>query len=190
MKYYGRILSLLVILLTAGTMSLSAQRGMRGMRTDTSRIRRPEMGMMQRTDSLRRGMLGRDEMRMRIHDMPFHRFPMYGMPRPFRYGSGPGQGMRGPAPGMRFHRMNDFHRMHRGYPSIRGPEEIPGLTDDQRNKIEELQQKQRSEMQKFREDMQNKIREMRDSHRSKLMDLLTDEQKKWFDENNPRPTVK
>lgn len=174
-------------MLVAGTLSLSAQRGMRGMRTDTSRIRRPDLGMMQRTDSLRRGMLGRDDMRMRMHDMPFHRFPRYGMSRPFRYGIGPAPGMRGHAPGMRFRGMDEFPRMRRGFSGIRAPEEIPGLTDDQRKKIEELQQQQRTEMQKLRDEMQNNISEMRDSHRSKLMDILTDEQKKWFDDHSPKP---
>lgn len=45
-------------------------------------------------------------------------------------------------------------------------------------------------MQRFREEMQGKMKEMRESYRNKVMNLLNDEQKKWFEENTPKPLDK
>jgi Spy/CpxP family protein refolding chaperone len=80
----------------------------------------------------------------------------------------PGMGMRQGAPG-------------------RIMENIPNLTEKQKKEIAGLRQKQQDEMQKFRDELQEKMKEMRESHRNKVMNLLNDEQKKWFEENTPKP---
>jgi hypothetical protein len=180
MKYFGKITITLFVLLAAGSLSLSAQRGMRGMRADTSRMKRPVMEqmhrIMQENDSVKMGMMGRDMMRMRMHVMRPPMFPMHDM--------------WGPAPGMRYRGMYDLPGMRHGLPGMRAMDNIPNLTDSQKKEIEDMMQKQQSEMQKFRNEMQEKMKEMRESHRSKLIDLLTDEQKKWFDENSSKPQDK
>jgi len=186
----------LLILLAAGSFSLSAQRGMRGMRSDTARMKRPVIEqmqmnrMMQRTDSIHDRMMGRDMMRIRMHDMRSHMFPMRDMRRPFRSGMQPGRDIWRPAPGMRYRGMDALPGMRRGVPGMRAMGNIPDLTDKQKKEVEELRQKHQNEMQEFRTDMQEKMKAMRDSHRSKLMDLLTDEQKKWFEDNSPKPPDK
>lgn len=190
MKYLVKIVIIPLVLLTAGSLSLVAQRGIRGVRPDSSRLRKPALEMMKRTDSVRPGMTDRDFWRMRMRAMPPYRLPMHGMHRSFRYYRRPGAYFWGPAPGMRFRGMDDFPSMRRNMPGIRALNNIPGLTDDQKRKIDELLQQQRSEMQKLREDMNDEIKELRGSHRSKLRDLLTDEQKEWFDKNSPQPLEK
>jgi Spy/CpxP family protein refolding chaperone len=72
----------------------------------------------------------------------------------------------------------------------RAVENIPNLTEKQKKDIEGLRQKQQDEMQKFRLEMQGKMKEMRESYRNKVMNLLNDEQKKWFEENTPKPLNK
>jgi glycosyltransferase involved in cell wall biosynthesis len=60
---------------------------------------------------------------------------------------------------------------------------IPDLTEKQKKEIAGLRQKQQDEMKKQREEMSAKIKNLRESHRAKIMNLLTDEQKKWLEEN-------
>lgn len=137
MKNSGKIAGMLLMLFIAGNLSLNAQRGMRGMRSDTARMN--NMG----------------------------RSAMGPAARQFQ-----GRGMQQAAPGMRI------------------MENIPNLTDKQKKDIAELRQKQQDEMQKLREGMQVKVNDLRESHRTKVMNLLTDEQKKWVDENTPKPLNK
>ena len=190
MKYLVKILIIPLILLTAGTLTMSGQRGMRGARPDTSRLRRYAPEMIKRTDSLRFGMMNRDFLRMHMRNMPQYRYPRYGMNRSFRNERRPGAYFGDRAPGMRFRGIDEFPYMWRSRPGFRAIGDIQGLTEDQKKKMEQLMQQQQTEMQKQYEDMQDKIKELHDSHRSKLRDLLTDEQKEWFDKNNPQPPEK
>jgi hypothetical protein len=187
MKYIKKIVIAAIFVLSAGTLSLNAQRGMRGMRPDSMRINRPSVDMMQRPDSLRRGMMARDMMPLNRENMYRGRIPMYYMPGSGRFGMRPGNYMWRQAPGIRNPRMYDYPPMRYWSPRMGILDNIPGLTDDQKKKMEELRKNNQADMQKFKEDMQNKIKEMRSSQRSKLRDLLNDEQKKWFDEHNPVP---
>jgi Spy/CpxP family protein refolding chaperone len=182
MKSTLKITVILLVLMTAGSFSLSAQQGMRGMRSDSTRMamhRRNNMPMHQM-------MPGQDSVMHRRMDR----------------GMGPG-GMRGMAPmcGMqgRFScpcmdmRMMRSEMMHRGMRGGFGPGERPGmpmigripdLTDKQRNEIADLRQKHQDEMQKFRSGMQEKMKAMRDANRKEIMNLLTPDQKKWLEENS------
>jgi Spy/CpxP family protein refolding chaperone len=64
---------------------------------------------------------------------------------------------------------------------------IPGLTENQKKEIADLDLKQQKEIHEFREVIREKTKEIRESHRNKIMSLLTDEQKKWVEENRKRP---
>jgi hypothetical protein len=182
MKNTGRITGMLLMLFIAGSFSLSAQRGMRGMRPDSSemkmmRMRQLEMPlMMQNPDSLRMGGMRHGMSPGRMNNMGWYINPggqmgQMGMGRGMRMmgpGMGrPGMGMRQVAPG-------------------RTMENIPNLTEKQKKDIADLRQKHQDEMQKFREEMQGKMKEMLESQRTKVMNLLTPEQKKWFEENSPK----
>jgi Spy/CpxP family protein refolding chaperone len=67
---------------------------------------------------------------------------------------------------------------------------IPNLTDKQKKDIAVMRIDQQSEMKKMREDMQSKMQAMRETHRTNIEKLLTPEQKKWLDENTPKPEDK
>ena len=62
---------------------------------------------------------------------------------------------------------------------------IPGITGDQKEKIRELMEKNRSEMSKLREETASAMREMREKHRERLSEILTPEQKEWLESVNP-----
>jgi len=165
MKRNFKITAIMLMLIFAGSMTLSAQRGMRGMGPDSTmrsrmeQMQRPEMGM-------RQGMAG----------MPHNMMPQYVM-RNQRMGFGqPGFGMRQPGRGMR-------GRM----PSIYN---IPDLTDKQKKDIADLRGKQQAEIEKLRIDMQSKMKALREDHRARVMDLLNADQKKWLEENIPAPETK
>ena len=162
MKNTGRITGMLLLLFIAGSLSLSAQRGMRGMRPDSS-----EMKMM----------------RMNHWQMPMGHM---GMGRGMRM-MGPGMG-RGMGPGSMGPGMGRPGMRQGGHG--RTMENIPNLTDKQKKDIADLRQKHQEEMQKFRDEMQLKMKEMRESQRTKIMNLLTPEQKKWFEENTPKPLTR
>lgn len=164
------------MLIMAGSLSLNAQRGMRGMRPDSAGMNR--MKMQQR----------RMPVRMQVHDS----MRMEGM----RYGMASGRmnykgraamnpGMRMMGPGMRRPGIGMRQQAPR-----RIIENIPDLTEKQKKDIADLRKKQQDEMQKFREEMQGKMQEMRESQRTKIMNLLTPEQKKWFDDNAQKPLSK
>ena len=199
MKNTGRITGMLLMLLIAGSLSLCAQRGMRGMGRDSSEMKMMRMNqwqmplMMQNPDSLRMGWMRHGMTSGRMNNMGWFMNPGWqmghmGMGRGMRMmgpgmgrGMGPGMG-RGMGPGMGRPGMG----MRQGAPG-RTMENIPNLTEKQKKDIAGLRQKQQDEMQKFREEMQGKMKEMRESYRNKVMNLLNDEQKKWFEENTPKP---
>jgi hypothetical protein len=168
MKNSGKIAGMLLMLLIAGNLSLNAQRGMRGMMSDTARM----------------------------NNMGRFICPMCPMCQPAVGMRHMGYGMRRMAPGMGRSAMGPAARQFQGRgmqqaaPGMRIMENIPNLTDKQKKDIAELRQKQQDEMQKLREAMQVKVKDLRESHRTKVMNLLTDEQKKWVDENTPKPLNK
>lgn len=193
MRYTFKISAiLLVLLMTAGSFSLSAQRGMRGMKPDStfSRMQRmnrmPMHRMMPGSDSLMQGMMRH---RMMPGNMAPFMCPMWGMQRPFAHGRRPGMGMWSPGQGIRRYGWPGDSLIRRG-PGMRMLDRIPGLTDKQKKEISDLRQKQANEMQKLRSDMQQKMKEMRDSHRKDVMNILNDDQRKWLEENSqmmPKP---
>jgi hypothetical protein len=171
MKNSGKISGMLLMLFIAGSLSLNAQRGMRGMRPDSAGMNRMRMEqrqmhmMMQNPDSLQMRGMRHGMAPMHMNNMGQFMCPMCGMGR-----QAAGYGRR--APGMRV------------------MENIPNLTDKQKTEIADLRQNQHDEMQKFRSEMQGKMKDMRETHKAKVMSLLTDEQKKWFEENTPKPLNK
>ena len=64
---------------------------------------------------------------------------------------------------------------------------IPNLTDKQKKDIAVMRIDQQTEMKKMREDMQSKMKALRETQRTNIEKLLTPEQKKWLDENAPKP---
>lgn len=163
MKSYLKIFAIILILAVTGSMALDAQqpmRGMRGMRPDSTVNSR--MGRMQMPGiEMHRGM-GMMNDNMTPPSAMRHRQQGNGMP---------GMAMRQPGRGMR-QGMNGFNN-------------IPNLTDKQKKDIADLKGKQQAEMEKLRIDMQSKMKELREAHRAKVMSLLTDDQKKWVEENTP-----
>jgi len=161
MKNTGKISVMLLMLLMAGSISLSAQRGIRGMQPDSvmkNRMERmPPSGMGQ---------------------MHMEAMPPYAMRNQRQGFNQPGMGMRGPGMGRHQFTPGMEGRMPQIY-------NIPNLTDKQKKDIADLRGKQQAEMEKIRIDMQSKMKEMRDAHKAKVMSILTDEQKKWFEENTP-----
>lgn len=201
MKNSGKIAGMLLMLLIAGNMSLSAQRGMRGMRPDTAGMDRMRMEhrqmpvMMQNHDSVRMGGMHRGMGPMQMNRMDRFMCPMCMMcsrNRPGGMYQFPGMGRMGHGMGMMSPRMgmNMAPGFRHQAPGMRAMENIPNLTDKQKKDIADLKGKQQAEMEKFRIDMQSKMKEMREAHRVKVMSILTDEQKKWVEENTPNPTVK
>jgi len=174
-----RITVVLLAVMTAGTVSLSAQRGMRGMRgmrTDSMEVKRPGMEQMPFYRGVQPGMRN------------WSQGPGFRMPRQGMYGRGPE--MQRPVPGMRNRSMDMVPGMRYGRYGIRSMNNIPDLTDKQKEQIEELRKQQQDDMEKFRSEMQEKMMQMRESHRSLIMGLLTDEQKKWFDRDIPEQEEK
>lgn len=180
MKNAGKIAGMLLMLLIAGNLSLSAQRGgMRGMRPDSAGTNRMMMQhrqmplMMQHPDSMKMGGMHHGRAPMHMRNMEQMMYPMWRMGRHAMYGMRqPGMGMRYPAHGIRI------------------MDNIPNLTDKQKKDIADLRQKQQEEMKKIRDENQAKIQSMRESHKTKVMNLLTDEQKKWIEGNTPEPIAK
>jgi hypothetical protein len=197
MKNSGKITGMLLMLFIAGNLSLSAQRGMRGMRPDSAGMNRMRMEqrqmpmMMQYQDSLRMGGMHHGMAPMQRNNMDRFMCPMNEMGRQPR-GMGQYQGMGQMGRGMQMMSPGMGH-MGRGMgmgPGMRVMDNIPNLTDKQKKDIADLKGKQFAEMEKLRIDMQSKMKEMREAHRAKVMDILTPEQKKWVEENAPKPLEK
>lgn len=60
---------------------------------------------------------------------------------------------------------------------------IPDLTDRQMKELEKLRQRQQEDIRKLKEENQKRMSSMREKQREALMNILTPEQKKWMDEN-------
>jgi acyl transferase domain-containing protein len=60
-------------------------------------------------------------------------------------------------------------------------ENIQNLTEKQKTEIATMRQQQREEMKKFRDETFSKMQTMRENHRNKILDLLTDEQRKLLE---------
>ncbi len=189
MKSTGKVFVILLMFLTAGSFSLSAQRETRGMKADSAGMGMHRMGWMPRTregrDSLMTGRMHRGIGPMYMQSFCPCMVPMWSMPW---YPQGrwqQGWGMWMPGRMMRPEMYGD-QGMKWGSHGMGMMENIPNLTDKQKKDMADLMQKHRDEMQKFRSDMQKKMKEMREVNKSKLMNLLTDEQKKWLEENTPQ----
>ena len=73
--------------------------------------------------------------------------------------------------------------MMRRNPGMRMMESIPNLTDKQKEEMTKLREENMAKMQKIRDEQQKQVKEIRDSHSEKVKSILTDEQKKWVEEN-------
>lgn len=186
MKRTLQFTGILLMLLLAGNMSLSAQRAMRGA-SDSTRM--SHMRMV--SDTLHRHGMGNrawtGPARMNQMQCFMDHRGMYGM----------GRGMR---PYQGFGMRRGYGPMHKDSIARRqfGPgrmmlESIPNVTAAQKKEITDLMTKQREEMLKFRQEMQTKMQALRDSHRQSLLNILTPEQKKFIEsksENKSSAPVK
>jgi hypothetical protein len=211
MKSFLKIIGLLLVILMAINLSLNAQRGMRGMMMDSTRIYRMGRGMdmgMKPDTMMIRGM------RQRMPQMQRNRmgqfiYPMYEMRRPAPGMRNADRGMRWMGPGMERQAMYMGHmhpgmgmryqatRMRGSAMDMRQPskgmrviENIPNLTDKQKKDIADLRLKQQEEMKKLRDEAQVKMTSLRESQRGKVISLLTEEQKKWVEKNSIKPSAK
>lgn len=204
MKKFGKISGIVLFILITGSFALEAQRGTRGMMSDSVRMNRmrrnfemnQDKGMSSRPDSMRmRGMRpGMGPYRMdRMHPYMFPG-PGFGMRRWMWLDPWVGRMWRGYGPGLGqmpgrgmwyFH--GDSVRVWQNRPGMWMFGNIPGLTDRQKKDIEGLRQKQQDEMRKLRDEMMAKMKTLRESNRYNIMDLLTPEQKKWLEENSSKP---
>jgi hypothetical protein len=173
---------LLLVFLLAASNPLSAQRGMRGMMSDSLRMNRMR--------------IDHDSVNSRfIHPNmpPMMRGPMWNSPgrwgmnqmwrNPWQRGMGPqwfGPYGRRMDPGMNFGMRRPG--MGRGSDTMK---DIPNLTEKQKSALDELRQQNQAEMKKFREETGSKLKSLRDDHRQKILDILTPDQKKWFESHNP-----
>jgi hypothetical protein len=202
MKNNERIAGALIIILLSVGLNLNAQRGMRGFRNDSlymkhdstgMRMQRNRMAMMNQMGPAHggQGMMGRGMgMRpMMQGSTPGWMAPGMGMHGMMHGGGRMAYGMMGPRMGWRGPGMMAYnnHRqgMMRPNPGMRLFENIPGLSEKQKEEIAKLNKEQQNAMQKLRESQQKSMQELRDAHRKKIMNTLTDEQKKWMQENAP-----
>ena len=173
---------------------VDAQRGMRGRGADSLNVMRHKM-YMDRAQAHGQWQPGDTAFHPRMHDryawgygygrmMPGNR-PWYGgrgwmqpMP-PFE-----GRGWRQPMPP--FEEWNV--RPYANRPGMGRIDNIPGLTDKQKEQIAAIRKQQQEEMQKFREETAAKMKAIRSSNHEKILNILTDEQKKYLEnpaENQP-----
>jgi hypothetical protein len=189
MKKIIKTTGMALMLLMAGALTLIAQQNMRRMKMDTTRMNRMmmnrEMPLMMNSDSMPMKGMGHG---MRPDIM------QHGM-----RGTGRGRMMGGMCQcPMMNDKMHQDKGMQHGDMSM-GPwmhgrmnpgmiiDNIPNLTDQQKKDIAVMRIDQQTEMKKLAEDMQSKIKAMRETHRAAIEKILTPEQKKWFDENTPKP---
>jgi hypothetical protein len=186
MKRRIEMMGILLMLFLAGSGYLFAQRGMRGMMQDSARMDR-----MMRERIMRMPLMLHNPDSMQMHGIKpgmgplwmnpggrgWWQMPMYRMRRGFV--PGPMYGMRR-GMGQVWLEQPWRHGMRMDRPLL---DRIPDLTEKQKKEIAGLRQKQQDEMKKQREEMSAKIKNLRESHRAKIMNLLTDEQKKWLEEN-------
>jgi hypothetical protein len=192
MKKMVKITGMALMLIMAAVLTLSAQQNMGGIRMDTTGMHRMMMnpGHMQmipdsmqmhgmrrgvRPDMMQPGMGGMNRDRMMggmqggMGQCPMMQNMMQQRRDMQQRGMGMGQGMQG----MMHQRMM--------------MENIPNLTDKQKKDIAVMMIDQQTEMQKFRDEMQSKLQAIREAQRANIEKLLTPDQKKWLDENSPKP---
>jgi len=175
MKRNVKIVGILLMLFMAGSVTLSAQRGMRGM-MDSTRMDRMKMGPG----------YGRMQNGNRPDSMMMKRMKQ-GMRRGMRHGAG--FDMRR---GMGQMPMNGRGMRPMG-PERMIMESVPNVTEKQKKDIADLRLKQQDEMKKMRDEMMAKMKTIRESQRAKMMDLFTPEQKKFIESKsgntNPVPAT-
>lgn len=76
-------------------------------------------------------------------------------------------------------------QMRQNIPGRMIRESMPDVTAKQKEELAKLNEKQREELKNLREKQQNAFQTLREEHRKKVMNILTDEQKKWLEENAP-----
>jgi hypothetical protein len=195
MKTTVKLAGLILMILLSFSVTLNAQRGMRGM-TDSTRMDRmkmgPGLGRMQNRP-------GPDSVMMkRMHqNMMINMGPGMGVGRMGQRGQfmtpGMGRGMgRGNGPGVR----GGMQQMPVNGMGIRpvGPERmimgsLPNVTEKQKKDMADLKLKQQEEMKKFREETSAKMQSLRDSHNKAMMNLLTEEQKKFIESKQVKPAT-
>jgi hypothetical protein len=203
MKKTVKLTGMVLMLFMAGALTLTAQQNMRGMRMDTTRMHRM--------------MMNPEHMQMNRDSMPINsmRGMGQGMMQPGMRGMGQGMmqpgmgemnrdrmmgGMRGgmgQCPMMQNMMQQNRGMQHRGMGMGTGMqgmmhqrmimENIPNLTDKQKKDIAVMRIDQQTEMQKFRDETQSKLKAIRETQRANIEKLLTPDQKKWLDENSPKP---
>jgi hypothetical protein len=156
MKIRKQLTGMMLMLIIAGTLSLSAQ----GSNRESSGVDKIMSEKRQRPMMLEES----DSLKMRASR--FGNAPGK-MICPYQY---PGSGRQN----MRPHGGRPARGLWHSFPGINN---IPDLTDNQKKEIAILREKQQTEMQKLREEMQTRITDLRESNRKKIMDLLTEEQR-------------
>jgi hypothetical protein len=182
MKNIMKIAGILAILLVAGNLSLIAQRGYRGgMKSDSLRMKCDSTCMRMHARQLP-GNLRHDSLYMRHGS--FGRLRLEPGMRGHMQMMQQGRGMRqmGPRPEMMARGRAGQGDMRRT-PGMRMMENIPNLTDKQKEELTKINEKQKEEIQKFRDEQQKELKGIRDAHKEKVKGILTDEQKKWVEEN-------
>jgi hypothetical protein len=168
MKKMVKTTGMVLMLIMAGTLTLTAQQNMRGMRMDTTRMHRMMMNPGHMQMNRERMMDGRQGGMCQCH-------LMQGMMQQGRAMQHRGMGMGSDMQEMMHQRMMI--------------DNVPNLTDKQKKDIAVMRIDQQTEMKKLAEDMQSKMKVMRDAHKAAVEKILTPEQKKWLDENSPKPDV-
>lgn len=193
MKKMVKTTGMVLMLFMAGTLALTAQQNMRGMRMDTTMMHR----MMMNPEHMQMMMNNPDSMPMRGMRPGMMQPGMRGMGRGGMMGGMQGcmcqcpmmKGMMQQGMGMQRHGMGMGSGMQGMMHQRMIMENIPNLTDKQKKDIAVMRIDQQTEMKKMREDMQSKMKAMRETQRTNIEKLLTPEQKKWLDENAPEPKL-
>jgi hypothetical protein len=172
MKTTGKISIILLALILAGSSSLDAQRGMRGMGPGRMHFN-PDSARMERQRQIRDSANFRGQMRMME--------PVRGMrPRDFNRHD---------------HFQDRYPNMRPGYGMMPGRpygwnrilNNIQGLTENQKTEIGKLRKEQQAEMEKFRADFSEKMNKLREEHRNKVLEILSDEQKENLEPEISKP---
>jgi hypothetical protein len=187
MKKNVKLTGMLLMLILACSLSLSAQRGNRGtidsihmkvFRMTSDTIHRHAQGEWLNPYRMRGMRPGTDvgHMGKRGYFPDHDRMNGMGQGKDRQSFADVGQGMRG------------FKRGGHG-PVDYKLESIPNVTEKQKKDIADLRQKQQEEMKIVRDDMSARMQAMRDSYKKSMMSILTDEQKKFIESKHPETTV-
>jgi hypothetical protein len=177
MKNMKKIAGVLAILLVTVSLNLSAQRGNRGMRSDSLKLKCDSTFMRMHGRQMMTMGMRQDSLSMR--NRSFGKWQMQGH-RSMQQGRGMRQ-MGGRSEMIaRGGRQGDLMRRN---PGMRTMENIPNLTDKQKEEMTKLREENMTKMQKLRDEQQKEVKAIRDAHSEKVKSILTDEQKKWVEEN-------